>query len=200
MWFLLACIGVEMLHSLLEYPLWYAHFLGLSALLMGVSMPKTIELWPKISRAVFGLGAALGILLLSLCLAAYLRFDAASPVAAGRSLASDSVIAAEREALAQVSRGLLGVRAETWLFLAYPLDGNELDQKVSAGRRVMRTWPSREVVCRQAIFLALAGHKDQATETVTRAVRTFPNFSQKCTEATESSPPSAPEILLPILR
>src|SRR6267143_286373 len=34
-WWIIAAVGIEMIHSLTEFPLWNAHFLGLTALLMG---------------------------------------------------------------------------------------------------------------------------------------------------------------------
>lgn len=35
-WWLLAALGVIAIHSMLEYPLWYAYFLGIAALLLGL--------------------------------------------------------------------------------------------------------------------------------------------------------------------
>src|SRR5438093_1914432 len=34
-WWIIAAVGIEMIHSLTEFPLWNAHFLGVTALLMG---------------------------------------------------------------------------------------------------------------------------------------------------------------------
>src|SRR3989475_5361711 len=36
-WVIIAAVGIEMIHSLTEFPLWSAHFLGATALLMGIS-------------------------------------------------------------------------------------------------------------------------------------------------------------------
>ena len=34
-WWIVAAVGVELIHSLIEFPMWSAHFLGVAALLMG---------------------------------------------------------------------------------------------------------------------------------------------------------------------
>jgi O-antigen ligase len=41
MWWIIAAVGIEMIHSMVEFPLWSAHFLGVTALLMGLGVqPK----------------------------------------------------------------------------------------------------------------------------------------------------------------
>jgi len=190
-WWLLACVGVEMLHALLEYPLWYAHFLAITALLMGVGATGDIALRPWVLRAAFGLSAIVGAALLSLSLGAYLKFDLASPIAGGRSLAQDSEIASDRASLAELGQSLLAPRAQTWLFLSFPLDEANLAEKLAVGRRTMRLWPSREVAVRQTIFLALAGRDDEAVALLNASLKTFPTARRMFTEAVESAPPRA---------
>ena len=36
MWWIIAAVGIEMIHSMVEFPLWSTHFLGVTALLMGL--------------------------------------------------------------------------------------------------------------------------------------------------------------------
>ncbi len=49
MWWVAACVGVEIIHAMLEFSLWYAHFLAISALLMGVGAGTGIRLHPYVS-------------------------------------------------------------------------------------------------------------------------------------------------------
>lgn len=199
-WWLLACAGVELAHALLEYPLWYAHFLAITSLLIGVSSVGAIPCRQGFLRVAFGVGAAIGATILAFSLAAYLRFDLASPVAAGRSLAGDSAIARDRDTLAGLGRTLFAPRAETLLFLSFPLDGSELPEKIDAGRRVMRVWPVPEVIGRQAIFLALAGRDDEARALLERGFRTFPKRRPMFAEMIEAAPARAREKLQSALR
>ena len=41
MWWVIAAVGIELIHSMVEFPLWSAHFLGVTALLMGLGMQPT---------------------------------------------------------------------------------------------------------------------------------------------------------------
>ena len=199
LWWLLACAGVELLHALLEYPLWYAHFLAITALMMGVSTSAGIPMRPWIVRVAFGLSAIAGATLLALSLGAYLKFDLASPVAAGRSLAADSEIARDRASLAELAQSLLAPRAETLLFLAFPLDESSLAEKIQVGSRVMRVWPASEVIVRQAIFLALAERNEEARTLLAEGLRTFPARRQAFAEVIQSAPPLARATLQPLL-
>ena len=200
MWWLLACVGVEMLHAMLEYPLWYAHFLAVAALLMGVGATGGIAIGPSIVRMVFGICALVGAILLSFSLGAYLKFDLASPIAAGRSLAHDKDVARDRAVLAELGNSLLAPRVETWLFLSFPLDDAGLEEKLEVGDRTMRLWPSREVAIRQTIFLALAGRNDEAVALLNACLMTFPAEQRMFVGMVESAPQRAREALEPALR
>ncbi len=35
MWWIIAAVGIELIHSMVEFPLWNAHFLGVTALMSG---------------------------------------------------------------------------------------------------------------------------------------------------------------------
>ena len=129
--------------------------------------------------------------LLAVTLDAYLKFDLASPVAAGRSLASDHDVALDRNSLARLSEGLLAPRAELWLFLALPLNATDLAEKVAIGNRVLRFWPSRDVVVRQSIFLALAGRHDEAVTLLKQGVRTFRTRDKEIAESVQAAPSEA---------
>ena len=196
-WLLLACAGVECVHALLEYSLLYAHFLAITALVMGVGAGGSwgASIRPFAMRAIFASSAVAGAILLGTTLAAYLKFDLASPVATGRSLASDHDVALDRNSLAQLGAGLLAPRAELWLFLAFPLNNTELKEKVAVGDRVLRFWPSRDVVVRQSIFLALAGRRDEAVALLKQGVRTFRNRSKAIAETVGAAPREAREVL-----
>jgi O-antigen ligase len=199
-WWLLACTGIGMIHALLEYPLWYAHFLALTALIMGIGAPAQVPVRPAFARTFLIASAIAGSALLAVTLRDYLRFDLASPVFAGRSLASDAEIARDRNTLRQVARGLLAQRAELWLFLAFPLDGNDLPEKLLVGERQLRTWPARDVVLRQCIFLALAGRDAEARQLLAIAMRTFANRHNAIRDAISAAPEAARAVLRPVLQ
>jgi O-antigen ligase len=58
---IIAMLGIAFIHSMLEYPLWYAYFLGLVAFLLGAGDEKSAELrfspGPVVGLALAGFGA-----------------------------------------------------------------------------------------------------------------------------------------------
>ena len=200
-WMLIACAGVECLHALVEYPLFYAHFLAIAALAMGASScaSHSVPIHPIARRYLFAAVAAAGSILLGSTLMDYFKFDLASPVATGRSLASDRETERDRASLAVLSKGLLAPRSELWLFLSFPLDRANLTEKLSIGSRVIRFWPSRDVVVRQSVFLALAGRDEEAVSLIRKAVQTFGNQRGEIADTIRSAPVEAGAVLAPTL-
>src|SRR6266853_106703 len=70
-WWILAAVGIEMIHSLTEFPLWSAHFLGVTALLIGVGA-KLETRSPAVSRTGW-IAPAAACAALSVALGATLR-------------------------------------------------------------------------------------------------------------------------------
>src|SRR5713226_9862080 len=78
LWWIVAAVGVELTHSLIEFPMWSAHFLGVTALLIGAGAgPKTCSRavsrvsWVAAAAACSAISVILGIALRD-----YLRLDA----------------------------------------------------------------------------------------------------------------------------
>lgn len=200
-WMLIACAGVECFHALVEYPLFYAHFLAITALAMGASCGPSdgVLKLPMATRNLFAAGAVAGSIFLGSTLVDYFKFDLASPVATGRSLASDRETGRDRATLAALSNGLLAPRSELWLFLSFPLDHANLTEKLSIGSRVIRFWPSRDVVVRQSVFLALAGRDEEAVSLIRKAVRSFGKQRGEIADTIRSAPVEAGAVLVPAL-
>jgi O-antigen ligase len=194
-WWVAACAGVGIMHALLEYPLWYAHFLGVTALVMGVGAHHGVQLHRRAARALLAAGAFAGVVALSVTLKDYLRFELASPIAAGRSLAPDAEILGDRAILRELRHGLLAQRVELWLFLALPLDADELAEKIAIGERLLRTWPTSQIASQQSVFLALAGRDAEAVALLKRALATYKNQRERIAGVIAGAPPPARSVL-----
>jgi len=161
-WWALACIGVEMIHSMLEFPMWRAHYLGVTALVMGMlaSRPAAVRLGTQRSYRVAG---ALACLLFAAVLGSsirdYGRLDLTRVSGAGRSLTGVAAVS-ESATLQGVARGLLAPAAEMWICLGMSLDRSDLARKLQLSARVMRYWPSLPIATRRAVFLALDGQAE----------------------------------------
>ena len=198
-WWVAACTGVGIMHALLEYPLWYAHFLAVTALVMGVGASSGLQMRPRAVRTLLAASAVAGTAALAVTLKDYVRFDLASPVFAGRSLAPDAEVLADRATLRELRHGLLAPHVEPWLFLALPLDGDGLAEKIAIGERVLRVWPSSQIVSRQCVYLALAGRDKEALALLAQGLKASAAQRAKIARIIADAPLAARSVLQPAL-
>ena len=174
-WWVIAAVGVELIHSLLEFPLWSAHFLGVTALLMGTlagaSGQSSSDKWISVDagrvfqRAVSAAACAGLALILALGLRDYWRLDLTRSTGAGSTLAG-AMPTQDAQTLRQLGHGLLAPMAEFWLCVGAPLNRDDLALKLRWSERVMRYFPANAIVGRRAIFLALDGREDGRTRSL----------------------------------
>lgn len=178
LWWIIAAAGVELLHSLVEFPLWSADFLGVAALLMGVGSG---HLASSRSRVAAGRVAAAGCCVtLAFALAAllrdYVRLDATRITGSAVTLAGPEDGRRDSATLRSVTRGLLAPVAELWIVLGAPLDRSDLAAKLAMSGRVAAVWPAEAVVVRRSVFLALNGDAEDARTLLERSLRSFPHL------------------------
>ncbi len=179
-WWIIAAIGVELIHSLLEFPLWSAHFLGVTALLMGAlaGVPAQPLRGAVLHRVVSAATCAVLAGILVLGLRDYWRLDLTRATGAGSTLAG-AAVTQEAQTLRQLSHGLLAPMAEFWLCIGAPLNRDDLALKLGWSERVMHYFPANAIVGRRAIFLALHGQMDEAGRLVDRLAHPSPEARQK---------------------
>jgi tetratricopeptide (TPR) repeat protein len=199
-WWLLSLLAVIGIHSLLEYPLWYAYFLGMAALLLGLGSERVFVLrLARAGQAVVGLGIIAGWLNLIGVLSPYREFERLvfsseqrrPPVAAEQDFA---------QALANLHREPLLV-PYVELAVAYGITPSKekLTEKLELTTRAMHFAPVDIVVYRQALLLALAGRAEAAREQFERALRVYPGERAAVVAELENLAPRYPVELTPLL-
>src|SRR6266702_1705680 len=155
-WWLIAAVGIEMIHSLIEFPLWSAHFLGVTALLMGVGArldPRSPAVsrtgWIAPAAACAALSVALGLTLRD-----YVRLDMTRISGTTPTLTPAAQAHQDSETMRELTHGLMAPLAELWIVIGAPLDRSKLADKLAMSERVARYWPANAVVTRRAAFLA----------------------------------------------
>lgn len=176
-WWIIAAVGIEMIHSLTEFPLWSAHFLGVTALLVGAGA-KLDTRSPAVPRVGWISTAAIcAALLVTLgsTLKDYVRLDMTR--ISGTTLTLTPAAQAHRDAeiMRHLTHGLMAPLAELWIVIGAPLDHNDLADKLAMSGRVARCWPANAVVVRRAVFLAFDGKVQEARGLLARALETFPH-------------------------
>jgi len=176
LWWVIAASGIVLIHSLVEFPMWSAHFLGVAALLVGASTyPEARS--PAVSRAgriATATACAALAITLGIMLRDYVRLDTARITGTTLTLASATQAQSDAATMRELARGLMAPVAELWMVIGAPLDRSDLAGKLAMSERVARYWPANVVVVRRAVFLAFNGEAAKARGLLARALRTFP--------------------------
>ena len=170
-WFVPAAGAVLLLHSLLEYPLWYAYFMAVAALLLGVAPLRVRAL--ELSRAWQWLAlimVCIGAFNLSALWLDYRRFE---------SLFLPGATGPDRREIPGIMMRvhqnlLLRPYAEVAMALPMTLDENSLDRQLFINGRAMRFVPEVSLVYRQVLLLALADRLPEAKLLLDRARHAYP--------------------------
>jgi len=200
LWWILAAVGVELIHSLIEFPLWSADFLGVTALLVGAgASPESPATASRASRIGAGAASLALSLVLAIMLRDYMRLDATRIT--GTRITLSTTLQAQRDAaiMRDLTHGPLGPLAELWIVTGALLDRNDLADKLAMSGRVARFWPSNAVAVRRAVFLALDGDGEKSRDLLARALRTFPGQLDGTIATLEEAHDTAPGAIEPLI-
>jgi len=174
-WWGYSLLGVLAIHSLLEYPLWYAYFVAVAAILLGAFDETRYRL--ELHR--IGRVSMLAILLLGLVTLIQLRSgyqqlkhtlalrSASGSIAVTYPLIRAGLIAAH-------DQPLLAPYAEMYMLSYTEVNADHIKQKLALGANVMHFLPISPVVYRQAFFLAQDGQLAQAEQLLEQAIWSYP--------------------------
>ncbi len=173
-WWMLCLLSVLFVHSMIEYPLWHANFLGVAAVLLGMGSQRCIRLrLTALSRFAFPVMLVAGFFTLGSVLQAYRDLEL---------LMYPRVLPKNREEIVERNEALLKLHRDTLLApyveMTYAgiivADRNNLQDKLALNRRVLRLLPVPELAYRQVLLLGLNGERDAALVQLDRAVAVFP--------------------------
>lgn len=173
-WWFFALLLILVLHSLDEYPLWYAQFLGLFMLLLGMAEPRALRI-PYTQGAV-ALALVAGIYLTVGLMRDYLDLEGLlyPSYHSGKPALRPVVL---YESLSRFRKGtLLAPYVEFPLAEMMSIDRRNLRAKLELSRQAVHFSPSGLVVYRHAAFLALSGQKHAAQLEVERAASSDPEL------------------------
>jgi hypothetical protein len=191
-WWGYAVLGVLAIHSLLEYPLWYAYFIAIAAILLGAFDETRYRLeLRKVGRLALVLILLLGFLSLFQLRSGYQQLKdtlAIRPVSGNVFEASQQI----RKGLLAVHGGsLLAPYAEMYILLDTEVNADFIKQKLTMGSNVIRLFPVAPVVYRQVFFLAQDGQLAQAEQLMEQAIWSYPdngNAHQQLVSLAEKDP------------
>jgi len=177
---MLSLVAVFCVHSLLEYPLWYAQFLGPFALLLGAADRAT---W-QVSRGAVSRIALAGLALtivwsLVSVLADYRRAERLGIAGQTALERNERILEAARVA----GGSMFGNFLELGLSRTIIIDPEALEAKLQLNTRVLRAFPAVDVAYRQSALLALSGDLEGAYRHWDLAVTAFPRKESAMAQA-----------------
>lgn len=175
---IVAVLAVQAAHSMVEFPLWFAQFLGMASLLCGVATERGVVFGvSRLGRYVTIAILVLGFGGLALVLRDYRDFKAWFDQAAQEQNAGDL---RHREELQELLRlhesSMFSPFFELMIAEVMTLDSNSLEAKLALNTQVMHVVPLPTAACRQAVLLALAGRQSEAWEYWQRLHIVYPQY------------------------
>lgn len=174
-WWIAAVLLVESVHSQLEYPLWYAFFLGIAALALGAGSSASFR--PKISH----MGCV--IVALMLLLGGATLFTLGNDYGKlektlNRQLRNGDEQTPWAESLATLDRlhrkSLFSAYVELVYAYSLNIDREALKDKIVVTERAVRFSPAEQVAFKLAALLALDGRSEDSQLALRRALATHP--------------------------
>jgi O-antigen ligase len=174
-WWGYSLLGVLAIHSLLEYPLWYAYFVAVAAILLGAFD----ETRYRLELHSVGRVSMMAILLLGLVTLIQLNsgFQQLKQTLALRSTPGNAAVNYPRiraGLIAAHDQPLLSPYAEMYMLSYTEVNPDRIKQKLALGANVMHFLPIATVVYRQAFFLAQDGQLEQAEQLMEQAIWSYP--------------------------
>ena len=174
-WWGYAVLLVLGIHSMLEYPLWYAYFMGIAAILLGVLDLGTYRLELRsLGRLSVATILLLGFLSIFQLLQGYQRLETALSARQRQAQGINSNQLMREGLLAVHGNPLLQPYAELFMNNWIEVDNDELDKKLAMNERAMKFVPVASLVYRRAWLLAQANQQQQARLQVERAIWSYP--------------------------
>ena len=175
LWWMAAVLGVLGLHSMLEYPLWYAYFLGVAAVALGAAESEPPAYNTPGGRIILCAAVLLGAVAFANVYRDYRTLQALQETGRQSAAAPGSGDAGVRLLVAMQRTSLFAPFIEFALARRMLLNREHLDDKIVLNQRAMRFQPSNDFAYRQALLLAMAGDVDGMRAQWNLAVANYPN-------------------------
>ncbi len=202
-WWIAAILLVLAAHSQLEYPLWYAFFLGIAALALGIGSDAGFRLHlSTLGRLLLMLVLLLGGWTLFSLAGDYRQFERALNGTLAGASEPDSV-KTRSDALARLRReSLFAHYVESIYAFQLRVDKQALPDKIAVATMAMRFSPVDRIAFNLAYLLALDNRPDAAKIALQRALANSPGYTPSAVGELEALAASFPEckVLLDELR
>jgi O-antigen ligase len=197
-WWGYALLGVLAIHSMLEYPLWYAYFLGVAALTLGMLDTTTYHLKLRcLGRLSLAAILLLGVLSVVQMLQNYHNLGMLMGL---RQAVSKDGYSWREDLMAADAQVPLRPYFDLFMSSKIKVDIDHLADKRILNERVMTFAPIAVVVYREALLLALSGEQDAAQLQMERAIWSYPENFQAALKELSALAQKNPENFAALLK
>jgi len=175
-WWGLAVLAVIGIHSQLEYPLWYAFFLGPTALILGAIVPSPISVsLEKLGRPGLGLLLLLALWVLGNLYQDYGRLEDTLNTQPSSPTAQVDWPRVHQRLEALHENSLFPHYIELYYATLAPISRDNLPDKLRITASALRFSPVDRLVFKYPVLLALAGQQRDAELMLRMAMRLYPD-------------------------
>ena len=170
-WLIIGVLLILFIHSNLEYPLWYSHFLGVAAIMLGLGDNRTMRVTftPWLGQTAFAAIMVLAFGILAMAYGSFLKLENVNILI----LEPGPEEAAKR--LWAISRNpLLTPWAEAAMATHASPNKDNIDQHLAHTSRVMHYQPHPIKVHRHIVFLAFADRIEESVSLLRLAAAAYP--------------------------
>jgi hypothetical protein len=176
------------LHSMLEYPLWYAYFLGIAAMVMGAAERESPSVRDRPSgRFILCMVVVLGVFAFTSVYRDYRVMQSLQHAANHESSTAAGPGDSSVRVLLDLQRSsLFAPFIEFALSRRILLNHEHLNDKIVLNQRAMHFQPSSDFVYRQALLLAISGDLVGMRTQWDMAVANYPNDRAEAVRAAQA--------------
>lgn len=178
-WWILAMSSVFGIHSLLEYPLWYAYFLLIAALLLGLGeqsvLRKRLQLTPYLFAGVLIFGAwSLSNLLLH-----YHKLETTLIAFKTNQVEEAEINTVLNELSDMRSTSPLTPFVDNVIIRILPNHPKLLADKLSINQKVVHFWPGKAETFTHASLLVMNNQNEAGVDMMRMAIKQFPDYPKR---------------------
>jgi len=178
-WWLYAILAVFAVHSLLEYPLWYAYFLGLAAIVTGISSERNITLKLNLGIVVSAALLLFSLFMLSNTFMQYSKVENWYTKGRMGLFNNDQAVPLLYEMAETRDKSLFAPYLDLVIIRALPDTQEVLPDKLAMNTQLMKYLPGEEEVYNQVTLLALSDQPEAASHQLDLAMRHYPKYMDK---------------------
>jgi O-antigen ligase len=178
-WYLLALLSIIGIHSMLEYPLWYAYFLGLTAFLLGAGDEKHQQINMRYTGHSIGRLAFCALLIFSIGLAmntllANKKLEHWVTKGIRGQINKQNQVQFYQAVDWVADQSVLSPYANVIYALSIRPNKKNIEQKLALNDVSLRTMPTHGSAYRHVLLLELNQQHEQAVQYLRRALQAFP--------------------------